>query len=63
MSDCVCLVCRTHLLSALLVPCQECATYVCPACGTHGKVVPFGTYDVPPGAVNSVRSSVWGRPN
>lgn len=63
MSDCVCLACRTHLIATLLTACGECSTFVCPACGTHGKIIPFGAYVVPPAQAASVRASVWGRPN
>ncbi len=61
--DCACLVCRTKLIAAVLSPCADCQTFVCPVCGTHGKVVPFGEWAVPLSAVASVRASVWGRPN
>ena len=63
MTDCVCLVCRSHLVRALLVSCAECGLWVCPACGTHGEIASFGTYVVPQSHAASVRASVWGRAN
>ena len=61
--DSVCIVCRTHLATELLVVCDECGCWVCPACGTHGQVAAFGVMDVPPSHTASVRASVWGRAN
>ncbi len=63
MSDCACLVCRTHLVVAMLAMCDDCGCWICPACDTHGKVFPFVVMDVPPSHVASVTASVWGRAN
>ena len=56
VTDCVCLVCRTHLIAALLASCDECEMYVCPACDFHGRVIPFGEWTVPPQHAASRRS-------
>lgn len=63
MRDCICRVCRTRLLAMLLTGCPECGLYICPTCSTHGSVLPFGTFVVPPEAVATVRASVWGKAN
>lgn len=61
--DCVCLACHTHLLIEGLAACEDCDTPICPACGKHGQITPFGTWNVPPILAASVRASVGGKPN
>lgn len=53
-----CLVCRTHHDVRALARCEE---FVCPACGAHGHVAPFGVWAVPPAMAAHVRATVWGR--
>ena len=61
--NCVCTVCRAHLVMAVARFCDDCDQAICPRCGSHGTVALLGAWLVPPDQAASVRASVWGRAN
>lgn len=61
--DCVCTVCRAHLVMGIVRICDECGQMICPNCALHGTVALFGAWLVPQAQAASVRASVWGRAN